>query len=103
MTRVRSRRWGVGASAPGPGEDNAPEGGCGPPAVPRTGRTVMTATLPRHRRAAPETRQVADFWFDPLCPWAWLSSRWMHEVQRVRPVDVRFRLMSLYFLNQERD
>src|SRR3954463_11760233 len=63
----------------------------------------MTATLPRHRRALPETRQVADFWFDPLCPWAWLSSRWMHEGQRVRPVDVHFHLMSLYFLNQERD
>jgi hypothetical protein len=63
----------------------------------------MTATLPRHRRALPETRQIADFWFDPLCPWAWLASRWMHEVQRVRPVDVRFRLMSLYFLNADRD
>ena len=63
----------------------------------------MTATLPRHRRAAPESRQVADFWFDPLCPWAWLASRWMQEVQRVRPVDVQFHLMSLYFLNADRD
>jgi hypothetical protein len=63
----------------------------------------MTATLPRHRRALPETRQVADFWFDPLCPWAWLSSRWMYEVQQVRAVDVHFHLMSLYFLNQDRD
>ncbi|HEY2832247.1 MAG TPA: disulfide bond formation protein DsbA [Sporichthyaceae bacterium] len=63
----------------------------------------MTATLPRHARAIPEARKVADFWFDPLCPWAWLASRWMHEVQRVRPVDVQFHLMSLYFLNQDRD
>jgi 2-hydroxychromene-2-carboxylate isomerase len=63
----------------------------------------MTATLPRHARAIPEARQVADFWFDPLCPWAWLASRWMHEVQQVRPVDVQFHLMSLYFLNQDRD
>jgi len=50
----------------------------------------MTVTLPRHARAYPETRQVADFWFDALCPWAWLASRWMHEVQKVRPVDVNF-------------
>jgi len=63
----------------------------------------MTVTLPRHARAYPETRQVADFWFDALCPWAWLASRWMHEVQKVRPVDVNFHLMSLYFLNQDRD
>ncbi len=46
---------------------------------------------------------VADFWFDPLCPWAWLSSRWMKEVEQVRPVRTEFHVMSLAYLNQEKD
>lgn len=48
-------------------------------------------------------RATADFWFDPLCPWAWLSSRWILEVQTVRDVDVRFHLMSLAMLNEDKD
>lgn len=48
-------------------------------------------------------RVTADFWFDPLCPWAWLSSRWILEVQTVRDVDVRFHLMSLAMLNEDKD
>jgi 2-hydroxychromene-2-carboxylate isomerase len=47
------------------------------------------------------TTQVS-FWFDPLCPWAWITSRWVLEVQRVRDVEVSWHVMSLALLNQDR-
>jgi hypothetical protein len=39
-------------------------------------------------------------WFDPTCPWAWLASRWLLDVERVREVRVRFHVMSLAILNE---
>lgn len=47
-------------------------------------------------------RVQADMWFDPRCPWAWITSRWLLEVESIRPVDIRFHVMSLTLLNENR-
>ena len=44
-----------------------------------------------------------EFFWDPMCPWAWLTSRWVVEVARQRDLTVDWRFISLRILNEGRD
>jgi 2-hydroxychromene-2-carboxylate isomerase len=54
----------------------------------------MTETAP--------TPTTVEFWFDPSCPWAWMTSRWLDEVAALRELEVTWRVMSLAVLNEDK-
>ncbi|WP_375433025.1 DsbA family protein [uncultured Friedmanniella sp.] len=63
----------------------------------------MTSTTTEPQTAATSGRDQADLWFDPLCPFCWITSRWILEVETVRDIDVHFHVMSLAVLNEGLD
>jgi 2-hydroxychromene-2-carboxylate isomerase len=52
---------------------------------------------------ASSSSTAVDFWFDPSCPWAWMTSRWVDEVAKHRDLDVTWHIMSLAVLNEDKD
>lgn len=50
-----------------------------------------------------DEKTAVDFWFDPSCPWAWMTSRWVDEVAKHRDLDVTWHIMSLAVLNEDKD
>jgi protein-disulfide isomerase-like protein with CxxC motif len=67
------------------------------------GRKSRPPSLKSHVTTETAPRTPVDFWFDPLCPWAWMTSRWLHEAAAVRDLEPRWHIMSLAVLNEGRE
>src|SRR5512132_2046393 len=73
--------------------------------VRRTGDFV-TSTMTTSGEGSAQTapaRERVDFWFDPACPFCWITSRWILETEKVRNIEVHFHVMSLAVLNEGTD
>ncbi|MCW2804512.1 MAG: disulfide bond formation protein DsbA [Propionibacteriaceae bacterium] len=64
---------------------------------------TLSSTAVAEQAATNGTRDRADFWFDPLCPFCWITSRWVLEVEKVRNIETQFHVMSLSVLNEGQD
>jgi 2-hydroxychromene-2-carboxylate isomerase len=64
--------------------------------------STMTTTEDRSAQKA-AARERVDFWFDPACPFCWITSRWILETEKVRNIEVYFHVMSLAVLNEGTD
>jgi 2-hydroxychromene-2-carboxylate isomerase len=53
--------------------------------------------------ASTSPQQAIDFYFDPSCPWAWRTACWIHEVEKVRPIQVTWKFLSLAKINEDHD